>query len=107
MPRMSTSSRQFSREPEILSISSIAGALNLPTTGGILTLCRVNTESRRILTIWSDWVRTRERPKRFRFHSLWLYAHDGDYEDVMAAPAAPQIGVQNGTREILHFVFTN
>ena len=45
MPRMSTSSRQFSREPEILyefiwardlyrSISSIVGALNLPTTGG-------------------------------------------------------------------------
>ncbi|KAJ5407097.1 hypothetical protein N7465_008381 [Penicillium sp. CMV-2018d] len=118
MPRMSTSSRRFSREPEILyefiwardlyrSISSIAGALNLPTTGGILTLCRVNTESRRILTIWSDWARTRERPKRFRINSLWLYAHDGDYEDVMAAPAAPQIGLQNGTREIPHFVFTN
>ncbi|KUM56399.1 hypothetical protein ACN42_g10813, partial [Penicillium freii] len=71
------------------------------------TLYRVNPESRRILTIWSDWAKTTERPKRYRFNSLWLYAHDGDYENVMAAPAAPQIGVQNGTREIPHFVFTN
>ncbi|KAJ5208022.1 hypothetical protein N7449_002401 [Penicillium cf. viridicatum] len=59
--------------------------------------------------MWSDWARSRirERQKYFKFDSLWLHAHNGDYEDAMAAPAAPQIGVQNGTGEIPHFVFMN
>lgn len=51
--------------------------------------------------MWSDWA------KYFKFDSLWLHAPNGDYEDAMTAPAAPQIGVQNGTGEIPHFVFIN
>ncbi|KAJ9485624.1 hypothetical protein VN97_g7727 [Penicillium thymicola] len=117
---MSTSFRQFSYEPEILyeftwartlhrSLSRIAGALNLPTTRGILALYYDNTESRRIITMWSDWpIRTRIKGRRkgIKFHSLWQHVH-GEYEDAMAAPVAPQIGVQTGTGEIPHFVFLN
>ncbi|OQD91337.1 hypothetical protein PENSOL_c055G11427 [Penicillium solitum] len=120
MPRMSTPYRQFSYEPEILyelgwvralykSMPSIAGALNLPTTWGIVTLCHIDTESGRIINMWSDWARTgiRERQKFFKFDVFWLHAHDGDYEDAMAAPVVPQIGVQNGTGEIPDFLIMN
>lgn len=53
--------------------------------------------------MWSDWARGSR--KRYNLDVLWLYAHSGDYEDAMAAPTAPQIGVQNGTGNIPEFVF--
>ena len=121
MPRMSASYRQFSYEPEILyefrwarnlfkSLPSIAGALNLLTTREILALCHVNTESGRIINMWSDWASDRIGKRRicfFGFELLWLHAHDREYEGAMAAPVAPQIGVQNGTGEIRDVVFIN
>lgn len=118
---MSASYRQFSYEPEILyefrwarnlfkSLPSIAGALNLLTTREILALCHVNTESGRIINMWSDWASDRIGKRRicfFGFELLWLHAHDREYEGAMAAPVAPQIGVQNGTGEIRDVVFIN
>ncbi|KAJ5945019.1 hypothetical protein N7516_005187 [Penicillium verrucosum] len=111
---MSTSSRQFSYEPEILyeftwardlhkTVSRIAGALNLPTTWGIKTLCHDNTEARRIITMWSDrQIKTEFSVfsggrRELLFHSLWRHVHS-EYEDAMASPVT-------GTDEIHYLAF--
>ncbi|KAJ5409607.1 uncharacterized protein N7487_003966 [Penicillium crustosum] len=60
--------------------------------------------------MWSDWASDRIGKRRicfFGFELLWLHAHDREYEGAMAAPVAPQIGVQNGTGEIRDVVFIN
>lgn len=79
--------------------------LNLSTTRDLNALCHNNTETRRIITMWSG--STTSRPKNSSFVSLWKYAHKGEYEYAMTAPVPPQIVVQNGTCEISNFVFEN
>ncbi|KAJ5500759.1 hypothetical protein N7453_009810 [Penicillium expansum] len=114
MSEMSISSRPFSDEPEILYESRwamnlcrathLASALNFPTTQNINLLWHMNTETRRIITIWSS-VLTQIKRENLGFKELWLCAHQRDYEDAMTALTPPQISTQNRTRKTSTLVF--
>ncbi|KGO41942.1 hypothetical protein PEX1_012750 [Penicillium expansum] len=114
MSEMSISSRPFSDEPEILYESRwainlcrathLVGALNFPTTQNINLLWHMNTETRRIITIWSS-VLTQIKREKLGFKELWLCAHQRDYEDAMTALTPPQISTQNRTRKTSTLVF--
>ncbi|KAJ5385436.1 hypothetical protein N7517_003347 [Penicillium concentricum] len=114
MPRTSALCRPFSYEPEILydyrwakgmrfSAARIAGALNLSSTQEIDALWYDNAETRRIVTIWSDFVKKEQVV--VDFEKLWRRATM--FMDAMTAPVPPQIGVQNVTQSIFHLVFAS
>ncbi|KAJ5961190.1 uncharacterized protein N7479_008340 [Penicillium vulpinum] len=107
-------SRQYCYEPEILyeyqwasgmyiSAIKIAGALNLPTTYEINALRYNNTETRRIITMWSGF----RKDRKLKFPALWQYAHEDNLGYATTAPAPPQVGIQNVTPEVFIFASAN